>query len=492
MERDPKLLEVFVQCSDENFLDNRTKATLRLCSHQIKKLIDATVISCKIKSADVDLVCNCDWKLKELSIKRLWAHEPVTVLPNALVKKFSLLETLKFEEYHQLDVLPENFIELIHLTDLRIYSYIFATVPPSLRQLTSLALYACPALTQEGLAPLKQLQQLKILKLGGRFLSSEPLSIEWICDDVTTGLLELDLRGSLESLPPTISNFKKLTSLTLKYGHFHELPDSVGLLSSLQNLEISNAVGAIPGEIPGCFRKLTALKDLSLYVHLDGIALLQRLTGLTHLELIFHDIRYTMDVIWNLTGLKSLHLVNYRDGQIEGGFSLSEDISKLKNLESLQIKDLRNLHKLPKSIGTLSCLTELIISFTGVESLPDSIGILKGLKSLEICHCPILQLPSSIGCLDSLEELRLSSCDKLRRLPGTMGKLDALKVFSISSCYGLTTIPGSFADLILRKYDYDDWSLEKVVIIFCPKLRSSRKMKQAMQLLRSRGMLVER
>jgi Leucine-rich repeat (LRR) protein len=283
-----------------------------------------------------------------------------------------------------------------------------------------------------------------------------------------------------------------LTSLIVENTHIPELPDSIGLLSSLQKLVVSNRPELILRGLPESVSKLTALKSLSLNVHLDDLALLQHFTGLAHLELIFRDRHYTdsqyLDVIWDLTGLKSLHLEADRSiRQIEAVYSLPDDISSLINLESLYIQKLRNLHELPESIGTLSCLTELVLwSLPDLERLPYSIGSLKRLKILNIGFCENLRrLPPSIGDLDSLEELQLVLCFKLRKLPDGIGKLDALKVLSISNC---REIPDSFADLVLGKAD-ENWSLEEVVID-CNNLVLSPKMEQALDLLKSRRVLV--
>jgi Leucine-rich repeat (LRR) protein len=243
MEPESKLMEAFLRFGDADQLDEQTQAALRLCNHQIKKLIDATVISCTVTSAELDLVCICDWKLKELVIEVTWGEESLraedTVLPDALFKKFSLLETLKVQGCLQLEALPENIGELKHLTDIKIIcADKLTTFPPSFGGLTSLELYSCSALTLEGLAPLKQLKQLKILDVGGCTIEGDSSLPEWICDSITTGLLDLSLRH-IRSLPSTISNFKHLTRLILEDCFISELPEAIGLLSLLQKLDIT-------------------------------------------------------------------------------------------------------------------------------------------------------------------------------------------------------------------------------------------------------------
>jgi hypothetical protein len=128
----------------------------------------------------------------------------------------------------------------------------------------------------------------------------------------------------------------------------------------------------------------------------------------------------------------------------------------------------------------------------GVENVPDSIDNLNGLKILRISYCgDLYELNSAIGELDSLEELQVTYCPKITELPDVIGRLNALKVFSITDFCELTAIPDSFADLILGKDD-ENWSLEKVDFRNCPKLVFSAKMEQALEVLRNRGVLVEK
>jgi hypothetical protein len=85
MKPEPKLLEAFLQFGDVIDIDKATQAALRLCNHQIKKVIDATVISCKVKPADVALICGCNWQLKQLNIHGRWGEDSLRVLPIELL-----------------------------------------------------------------------------------------------------------------------------------------------------------------------------------------------------------------------------------------------------------------------------------------------------------------------------------------------------------------------------------------------------------------------
>jgi len=85
---DRRLLEVFLVSEKLEGLDDPSKAALRLCNKQIKAAIDATIIACKVKSADLDQLPSSNWHLTELIINDI-------VLVNDLLLKLPSPESLK-------------------------------------------------------------------------------------------------------------------------------------------------------------------------------------------------------------------------------------------------------------------------------------------------------------------------------------------------------------------------------------------------------------
>lgn len=132
----------------------------------------------------------------------------------------------------------------------------------------------------------------------------------WICNNITTYLEHLSLADSVRYFPPSISNFKHLTSLVFT-GNTGVLPESIGSLLLLQKLVLSPRRGRIA--LPFSASKLTALENLTLLIDEEDIApSLQHVPSLTELNLTIKGkkanglLLYTSypDYIWNLTFLK--------------------------------------------------------------------------------------------------------------------------------------------------------------------------------------------
>ncbi len=90
-------------------MDSAPKAALRLCNKHFKSLVDDTVVEARIQALNAcfnDLV-NTEWDgLKELHICQIGGPgrpNPLHELPSALFVKFSLLETLKIENFTSIE-----------------------------------------------------------------------------------------------------------------------------------------------------------------------------------------------------------------------------------------------------------------------------------------------------------------------------------------------------------------------------------------------------
>ncbi|PWA88788.1 disease resistance protein (TIR-NBS-LRR class) [Artemisia annua] len=140
------------------------------------------------------------------------------------------------------------------------------------------------------------------------------------------------------------------------------------------------------------------------------------------------------------------------------------------NLESLDLKECRNLvevnapvgclknllymdlsgcgiMEVPKDLHHLLHLEELYLSKTKIKYLPDSICMLKQLKSINLEDCHNLEkLPDDFGQLDSLEELILSN-SKIKHLPDSVCMLKQLKSLKLQGCGHLEKLPEGFGQL---------------------------------------------
>ncbi|MCX2499417.1 leucine-rich repeat domain-containing protein [Plesiomonas shigelloides] len=163
-----------------------------------------------------------------------------------------------------------------------------------------------------------------------------------------------------------------ITSLNLESRDYYQVPEIIGILTSLTSLGFSGSATFLPETIG-------------------------KLTNLTSLDLSY---------------CKSLR-------------TLPESIGNLTNLTSLNFDSCTNLTSLPKSIGKLTNLTSLNIrSCKKLKFLPENIGNLTNLTNLGLEGCDSLgELPDGIGNLTNLTELSLEYCKSLTTLPESIGRL---------------------------------------------------------------------
>uniref|UniRef100_A0A0E0C086 Uncharacterized protein n=1 Tax=Oryza meridionalis TaxID=40149 RepID=A0A0E0C086_9ORYZ len=208
---------------------------------------------------------------------------------------------------------------------------------------------------------------------------------------------------------------ENLEILNLSACNFHSLPDSIGHLQNLQdlNLSLSSFLVTLPSSIGT---------------------------------------------------LQSLHLLNLKGcGNLE---ILPDTICSLQNLHFLNLSQCGVLQALPKNIGDLSNLLHLNLSqCTDLESIPTSIGRIKSLHILDLSHCSSLsELPGSIGGLHELQILILSHHASSLALPVSTSHLPNLQTLDLSWNLGLEELPESIGNLHSLKtlILFQCWSLRKL------------------------------
>ena len=122
-------------------------------------------------------------------------------------------------------------------------------------------------------------------------------------------------------------------------------------------------------------------------------------------------------------------------------------------MKQLDLKSISNLMSLPKSIGCLTNLVELHVSFApSLKSLPEEIGNLANLETLEVSDSGLETLPDSIGQLKKLRKLKLfcyshvMGCSELLTLPETIGGLTNLEYLYLKNS-AVQEIPETVGDL---------------------------------------------
>ena len=92
----------------------------------------------------------------------------------------------------------------------------------------------------------------------------------------------------------------------------------------------------------------------------------------------------------------------------------------MQSLTELNLQGCRNLESLPERIRECKALKTLMWT-PKLESLPDSIGDLTSLTELGLSYCGLVTLSERIGDLTSLTKLNLNSCWNLASLPERIG-----------------------------------------------------------------------
>eukprot|EP01018_Ginkgo_biloba_P017222 Gb_12684 [translate_table: standard] len=238
------------------------------------------------------------------------------------------------------------------------------------------------------------------------------------------------------------------------------IPDSIGMLSSLTQLDLSeNKIVSLPASIEG----LSGLKILDLHTNqLQSLPdTIGKLGILNSLDL--HGNRLTT-LPGSLGDLKSLTCLDVSSNQLS---SLPLSVGQLSNLERLNIET-NEIGELPYTIGQCAALTKLRADFNHLKGLPEAIGKLESLQVLTLHYNKIKSLPTSMASLSNLKELDLnfnqlecipeslcfvtsliklnvgSNFADLQRLPRSIGNLEMLDELDISNNQ-IKVLPDSFS-----------------------------------------------
>lgn len=211
---------------------------------------------------------------------------------------------------------------------------------------------------------------------------------------------------------------KKATALDLSGLGLTELPDAIGQLTQLENL---NLAGNKLDVLPDFISLLSQLKDLYLSNNqLIGLSeSIGQLTQLRELYISANQLIVLPESIGKLTRLRILKLEN---NQLT---TLPTAIGKLTQLQSLTISD-NQLTLFPDFLGHLTQLQMLSFSGNQLTVLPAIIGQLTQLRELYISKNQLILLPESIGNLTKLQVLDLIG-NRLVALPESLRNLKSLK-----------------------------------------------------------------
>ena len=117
-------------------------------------------------------------------------------------------------------------------------------------------------------------------------------------------------------------------------------------------------------------------------------------------------------------------------------------------LDSLCLRECKNLERLPSSICELKSLTTLFCSgCSRLRSFPEILEDVENLRELRLDGTAIEELPASIQFLKGLGCLNLAGCTNLVNLPESMCNLSSLKMLTVSFCTKLEKFPENLRNL---------------------------------------------
>ncbi|KAF5735873.1 plant intracellular Ras-group-related LRR protein 4 [Tripterygium wilfordii] len=205
------------------------------------------------------------------------------------------------------------------------------------------------------------------------------------------------------------------------------LPDSIGKLSNLVSLNLSENRMCPCHPLSEAFQPLVRLEELDLSANRlsalpESIGLL---VSLKRLIVETNDIEEIPHTIGQCLSLKEL-CADYNRLK-----ALPEAVGKIESLEVLSVR-YNNIKQLPTTMASLSNMRELDISFNELESIPESLCFATTLAKINVGNnfADLRSLPRSIGNLEMLEELDISN-NQIRVLPDSFRMLTHLRVLRV-------------------------------------------------------------
>ena len=223
--------------------------------------------------------------------------------------------------------------------------------------------------------------------------------------------------SKIKKLPEFGENMQRLSKLYLDRIAITELPASIGNLTGLTLLNLSNC------------KNLTCLRGTLLYLKLLKDMDISRCLKLERLP----------ENLWNVESLEKLDMSGTAIRMVPSSIGL------LKKLEVLSFSGCKGLSwsKSPDHIGLstllgLCSLINLNLSYCNLSKIPNDIGSLFSLEEIDLSGNNFVYLPESIILLSNLEVIYLKNCTSLLTLP--MFPLNINYIWA-SNCSSLETLP---------------------------------------------------
>ncbi|ORX60763.1 L domain-like protein [Piromyces finnis] len=202
----------------------------------------------------------------------------------------------------------------------------------------------------------------------------------------------------------------------------------------ITNIELNGERFKFVNQIPESLTNLSNLERIGITkVNNGGIKIpdfLSKLKNLNTLELMENYLEKDFpDAVIKISSLKTLYIKNNNIGG-----NIPESIDELSELEYLYIRNNLIKGKIPKSIGNLKNIKEIHLDNNLLEGeIPKSIGDLTHIKKLHLNGNKLTEkIPESIGELENLESLDLSENSLTGLIPDSIENLKKLKYLNLS------------------------------------------------------------
>ncbi|DBA03352.1 TPA: hypothetical protein N0F65_004629, partial [Lagenidium giganteum] len=283
-----------------------------------------------------------------------------------------------------------------------------------------------PLLYYRGRDALTSLSSLLIVNLSHNNLRSFPPEVF----PHLFAVRSLDLsNNALTALPVTIGEARDLNVLDIRANHLTELPESIKLLGQLKVLHVAFNQLEVFG-VPDYCAGLKSLEELNLSGNRIGrlSESISALVSLKSLEMrgnpmtkklpdALRTLRTLLQANLSACGLKRLGNEVFGTGMVE--------------LRGLDVS-FNTLTSLPECLGLVPNLQDLNAGNNMLVSLSPTLCNLQELVILRCDHNELEELPFEIDNLYSLEELYVDH-NRLERLPTTIGLLRRLRVLHVNS-----------------------------------------------------------
>jgi Leucine-rich repeat (LRR) protein len=236
-------------------------------------------------------------------------------------------------------------------------------------------------------------------------------------------------------------------ALALRHADFEALPEGIWRFHQLEQLELDrNRLSRLPRQMRQWRHSLRVLRLSgnpleARRLRLHRLRQLQVLDlsacGLDRLPRKLHKLKHLdMLVLSNnqlahfrpLRRLRRLHSLAVSQNPLRLG---DGDFAKgYRVLETLEMHQC-GLEALPRSIGDLDSLRQLLVPENRLASLPEELGRLRELETLMLYKNGLREIPPVVFTLEGLTHLDLYY-NELETLPGTLGRLSKLEVLYLS------------------------------------------------------------